>query len=119
MHIRMQDKLIAQMSYKDAQLIMHHGYIAFFKSHNWPFRKSGNKIQVYDTKWYDITVEEVEAFLTRIFKKIEGLFNTLVELNHWLTYDPEGKYPKYSLHIYGKKSIPKIKSLLYKKNTVD
>jgi hypothetical protein len=115
----MQDKLIARLTYKDAQLVMHHGYPALFKSYNWPFRKSGSKIQVYDAKWYDITVEEVETFLNRIFKKIEGLFNTLVELNHWLTCDPEGKYPKYSLHVYGKKSIPKIKSLLYKKNTVD
>jgi hypothetical protein len=115
----MQEKLIAQLSYKDAQLVMHHGYLAFFKSHNWPFRKSGSKIQVYDMKWYDVTVEEVESFLNRIFKKIEGLFTSFVALNHWLTYDPDGKYPKYSLHIYGKKSIPKIKSLLYKKNTVD
>ena len=115
----MHEKLIAQLNYKDAQQIMHHGHIAFFKSHNWPFRKCGSKIQVYETKWYDISVEAVEEFLQRIFKKIEGLFNTLVEINHWLTYDPDGKYPKYSLNIYGKKPILKIKSLLYKKNTVE
>ena len=66
-----------------------------------------------------VPVEEVEAFLNRIFKKIEGLFNTLVDLNHWMTNDPEGKYPKYSLNVYGKKPILKIKSLLYKKNTVE
>ena len=76
----MQDKLIAQLNYKDAQQIMHHGYISFFKSHNWPFRKCGSKIQVYDTKWYDISVEAIEEFLQRILK---------------------------------------IKSLLYKKNTVE
>jgi hypothetical protein len=115
----MQEKLIAQLSYKDAQQIMHDGYIAFFKSHNWPFRKTGCKIQVYDMKWYDISVEEVELFLNRIFRKIEELFKTIVELNHWLSHDPDGKYPKYSLHIYGKKPILKIKSLLYKKNTVE
>lgn len=115
----MQEKLIAQLNYKDAQKIMQQGYIAFFKSHNWPFRKSGCKIQVYDMKWYDISVEAVEEFLQRIFKRVEGLFNTMVEINHWLTYDPDGKYPKYSLNIYGKKPILKIKSLLYKKNTVE
>jgi len=110
---------IEKLTYKDAQTVAQQGYLFFFKSHNWPFRKSGNKIQVYNTKWYDISVEAVEEFLQRIFKKIEKMFDELVVLNHWLSYDPDGKYPKYSIHIYGKKPIMKIKSLLYKKNTVD
>jgi len=115
----MEDRLVDQLTYKDAQIIAQHGYLFFFKSHNWPFRKSGSKIQAYDSKWYDVSVDAIEELLQRIFKKIERMFNTLVELNHWLSYDPDGKYPKYSLNVYGKKPILKIKSLLYKKNTVD
>ena len=113
------DDLIHGITYKDAQNVMHYGYLFFFRMYNWPFRKLGKCIQVYDKKWYDISVEMLEDFLQRIFKKIEKMFMRFVEINRWLSYDPESKYPKYSLHIYGKKPLMKIKSLLYKKNTVD
>jgi hypothetical protein len=113
------DKLVDRITYKDVQHVMHNGYLFFFKSYDWPFRKSGKKIQVYDTSWQDISVDSVEEFLHRIFKKIEKMFRDYVEINQWLVHDPAGKFPKYSLIIYGTKPMMKIKSLLYKKNTVD
>jgi hypothetical protein len=113
-----QSMILDSITYKDVQHIMHNGYVSFFKSYNWPFRKIGKKIQLYDTEWYDITIEMVDMFIKSIFKKIEQMFIRYVEVNQWLSYDPECKYPKYSLIIYGKKPLIKIKSLLYKKNTV-
>jgi len=115
----MHEALINSITYKDVHNVMQNGYLFFFKSRNWPFRKCGRTIQVLDTIWKDISVEMVEDFLERIFKKIENMFNTFVELNQWLTHDPDGKYPLYSLKVYGVKPIMKIKSLLYKKNTLE
>jgi len=112
------ETILASITYKDVHMVMQNGYLFFFKSRNWPFRKCGSKIQILDKVWTDISVEEVEEFLHKIFKKIEQMFNKFVDVNKWLTYDPEGKYPRYSLHIFGKKPIMKIKSLLYKKNTI-
>jgi len=114
-----QHKLIQNITYKDVQTIMHHGYITFFQSYNWPFRKLGHKIQIYDSEeWQFISPEELDQFLYHMFTRIEKMFAKFVEINQWLVYDPDFKYPKYSLKIYGKKPIIKIKSLLYKKNTV-
>jgi hypothetical protein len=113
-----QSTLVDTITYKDVQKIMRNGYISFFQSHNWPFRKLGKKIQVYDTVWYDITIDMIDELLKVMFKKIEQMFLRYVDMNNWLMYDPEYKYPKYSLIIYGKKPIMKIKSLLYKKNIV-
>jgi GTPase SAR1 family protein len=113
------EEMIHSITYKDVHNVMQNGYLFFFSSRNWPFRKCGRKIQVLDTIWKDISVDGVEEFLERIFKKIEEMFDKFVETNKWLTYDPEGKYPMYSLKVYGKKPIMKIKSLLYKKNTIE
>ena len=113
-----QNRLVNEITYKDVQQIMHHGYIVYFKSHNWPFRKSGRKIQLYTTEWEDIQPDMIDNFLQNIFNKVEKMFNHFVKINKWLIHDPECKYPKYSLNIYGKKPINKIKLLLYKKNTV-
>jgi hypothetical protein len=113
-----QNRLVDEITYKDVQKIMHHGYVYYFKSHNWPFRKVGRKIQIYTHEWIDIQPEIIDKFLQSIFNKVEKMFNRFVEINQWLKYDPECKYPKYSLNIYGKKPIDKIKLLLYKKNTV-
>jgi hypothetical protein len=113
-----QTRLIQKITYKDVQTIMHDGYIAFFQSYNWPFRKLGHKIQIYDNEWQYILPEELDKFLTSIFNRVEKMFTTFVEINQWLVHDPDFKYPKYSLKIYGKKPIAKIKTLLYKKNTV-
>ena len=113
------EELIQSITYKDVHGVMQKGYLFFFSSRNWPFRKCGRKLQVLDTVWKDISVDAVEEFLDRIFKKIEEMFDKFVEMNKWLTYDPEGKYPMYSLKVYGVKPIMKIKSLLYKKNTIE
>jgi len=113
------EEMVESIIYKDVHNVMNYGYLYFFKSRNWPFRKCGRIIQVLDTTWKDISVDAVEEFLESIFKKIEKMFDKFVELNKWLTYDPEGKYPIYSLKVYGKKPIMKIKSLLYKKNTLE
>jgi len=113
-----QNRLIQKITYKDVQMIMHNGYIVFFQSYNWPFRKLGHKIQIYDADWQYILPEELDKFLNSIFSRVEQMFIKFVEMNQWLVHDPEFKYPKYSLKIYGKKPIAKIKTLLYKKNTV-
>ena len=57
---------------------MQKGYLFFFSSRNWPFRKCGRKLQVLDTVWKDISVDAVEEFLDRIFKKIEEMFDKFV-----------------------------------------
>jgi len=113
-----QNRLVDKITYKDVQKIMHNGYVAFFQSYNWPFRKLGHKIQIYDIDWYTIEPEIVDEWLQRMFNRVEKMFTTFVKVNQWLEYDPEFKYPKYSLNVYGKKPIAKIKTLLYKKNTV-
>jgi hypothetical protein len=116
-----QNRLIQKITYKDVQVIMHTGYIAFFQSYNWPFRKLGRKIQIYDNdtkEWQFILPEELDYFLNNMFSRVEKMFAKFVEINKWLNYDPDFKYPKYSLKVYGKKPIAKIKALLYKKNTV-
>jgi hypothetical protein len=113
-----QSRLVDKITYKDVQTIMHHGYISFFQSYNWPFRKLGHKIQIYDTEWEFISPETIDQFLQSIFTRVEKMFTKFVEINQWLVHDPDFKYPKYSLKVYGKKPIAKIKSLLYKKNTV-
>ena len=116
-----QTRLIQKITYKDVQVIMHSGYIAFFQSYNWPFRKLGHKIQLYDNdtkEWQFISCEDLDHFLNNVFSRVEKMFAKFVEINQWLVHDPDFKYPKYSLKIYGKKPMPKIKSLLYKKNTV-
>jgi hypothetical protein len=111
--------ILKKINAKDAQHVMHYGYESFFKSYNWPFRKSGKKIQVFDNGWNDICPEMLESFLNLVFKKIEMLFNKFVVMNNWLNRDSQGKYPKYSLHVYGKKPIAKIKTILYKKNNME
>ena len=113
-----QDRLIDKITYKDVQMIMHDGYICFFQSYNWPFRKLGHKIQIYDGEWQFISPELIDQFLQNIYARVEKMFTKFVVVNNWLTHDPDFKYPKYSLKIYGKKPVVKIKTLLYKKNTV-
>jgi hypothetical protein len=113
-----QTRLLEKITYKDVHTILHHGYLFFFQSYNWPFRKVGHKPQIYDTEWNDISAEAIDIFLTSIFEKVAKMFTTFVNINRLLQHDPDNKYPKYSLIIYGKKPIAKIKLLLYKKNTV-
>jgi hypothetical protein len=108
--------ILNNITARDAQKVMHHGYESFFKYDDWPFRKVGKKIQVFDSVWCDICPELVDFFLNLVFKKIEALFNKFVVVNNWLNKDLQGKYPRYSLNVYGKKPLTKIKSLLYKKN---
>ena len=113
-----QTRLVEKITYKDIHTILHRGYLFFFQSYNWPFRKLGHKVQIYDVEWNDISPESVNLFLNSIFEKVATMFQTFVKVNRWLQHDPDNKYPKYSLIIYGKKPIAKIKLMLYKKNTV-
>ena len=110
--------ILQKIGFKDTQQVMHQGYESFFKSYNWPFRKMGKKIQVFDSGWNDICPELLDTFLNLVFKKIEASFNKFVVLNNWLNKDSQGKYPRYSLNVYGKKPISKIKTILFKKNNM-